>query len=101
MRDMGGFHGGEQDELPVNLLAGLREPYQSSLFDLVQLRPTCMQTVTDTARILACCLLQLPSETFGRGVPSCWTNNSKIVDGFLKQAHAGVLDFGRHVTVSC
>lgn len=59
MGDVEGFHGGEQDELPVNLLAGLREPYQSSLFDLVQLRPTCMQTVIGAAPMLACCLPQL------------------------------------------
>ena len=66
MGDIKGFHGSEQDELPDDLLAGLMDPYQSSVFDLVQLRPTCMQTVSDAAPSLACCLQQLPSELFGK-----------------------------------
>ena len=100
MGDSNGFHGSEQDELPINLLPGVMEPYQSSVFDLVQLRPTCMRTVIGAAPTLlvACysCLLRLVD----RCVPSCWTNKNGIVVDFLKQAHAGLLDFGRHITLS-
>ena len=98
-----GFRPGhyEQDELPVNLLAGFTEPYQSSVFDLVWLRLTCMQIVIDPAPTLLIACYSCRLSLSGRCVPSCWTNKNGIVVDFLKQAHAGLLDFGSHVTLSC